>query len=145
MNSLPNKTLSSFSESFDYGSWIGWRDFAGRLHREAGPAVIYKQDNFMPQEWWWHGYLHRYNDLPARVYSHGRREWFFHGVLHRETGPALIIDDTLDAYALCNIMLQSREEWESYLPFDEEMATLLKLNYPESYIDKYMYLNNIVF
>jgi hypothetical protein len=34
--------------------------------------------------------LHRKNDLPAFIWSYGRKEWWIHGKLHRSTGPAIM-------------------------------------------------------
>lgn len=44
----------------------------GVLHRENGPAVLYKQGY---QEWWRNGKLHR-EDGPAIISSDGTEEWF---------------------------------------------------------------------
>jgi hypothetical protein len=39
------------------------------------------------------GFLHRENDLPARIYENGTKSWWINGKRHRENGPAVI-----DAY-----------------------------------------------
>ena len=63
-----------------------WR-VNGKLHREDGPAVEYKNGG---KEWWVNGRLHR-EDGPA-VENGGPfngKEWWVNGRLHREDGPAM--------------------------------------------------------
>jgi hypothetical protein len=58
---------------------ITWK-LAGRLHREDGPAFIYKGR----EEWWLHGKTHRIGG-PAIHSSDGRPGyWFIHGVEYSE-------------------------------------------------------------
>ena len=61
-----------------------WID--GKLHREDGPAVEF--NNGADDSWYQNDELHR-EDGPARVSSNGSKEWFFKGKLHREDGPAI--------------------------------------------------------
>ncbi len=90
------------------GSREWWR--RGKLHRSGAPGagsadlpaidyVVSKartpkvrkvpQPNFVArvlvgQEWWVDGARHRDNDLPAVIYTSGRKEWWWQGKLHRD-------------------------------------------------------------
>jgi hypothetical protein len=61
----------------------------GRLHRENGPAVIFRNGR---QQWWRHGEFHR-EDGPAIIDPRGHEEWWVGGRLHRMDGPAVIRRD----------------------------------------------------
>jgi hypothetical protein len=61
-------------------------------HRHGGPAEEWPQDSPDPgpgqQIWWRHGKMHR-EDGPARIFKGGTfKEWYIDGKLHREDGPA---------------------------------------------------------
>ena len=62
-----------------------WRNEAGDLHREDGPAVIYPHGR---REWWRNGRRHR-DDGPAIECCDGTKAWYRNGQLHRENGPAI--------------------------------------------------------
>lgn len=94
-----------------------WRNSAGQLHREDGPAVegdgtrawylngIRHRENGPALEhdslndtpaywsWWKHGKLHR-EDGPAKRNLHGIQSWFHEGQIHREGAPALISENS---------------------------------------------------
>jgi hypothetical protein len=54
-------------------------------------SVEYANGN---KEWYWHGQLHRRNDLPAVEYATGDKCWYLDGKLHRENDkPAVEIVD----------------------------------------------------
>lgn len=64
---------------------IIWRDEAGKLHNENGPAAEYP--NGM-REWWIHGEKHRVGG-PATIDYYGNKQWRQKGILHRVDGPAV--------------------------------------------------------
>ena len=57
----------------------------GVLHREDGPARIYKDGG---KFWYINGKRHR-EDGPASEYGNGDKHWFINGLHHREDGPAI--------------------------------------------------------
>lgn len=63
---------------------ITWK-VGNSLHREDGPAFIYKGR----EEWWLHGKTHRIGG-PAVEDIDGYLRWYKHGKLHREDGPAVV-------------------------------------------------------
>jgi len=67
---------------FDVGHII--KHCKHKLHREDGPAIIFKNN----KKWYRYGKLHRYNN-PAVVYSNGTKKWWVNGKLHRIDGPAI--------------------------------------------------------
>ena len=54
---------------------IIWKMPNGQLHRDNGPAVIYKDGT---KVWWKHGKIHR-EDGPACEFTDGNKWWFFDG------------------------------------------------------------------
>ena len=62
-----------------------YRNNAGKLHREDGPAIEYANG---PKEWWQNGQLHRI-DGPAVEWTSGTKEWYQDGHLHRTGGAAI--------------------------------------------------------
>ena len=66
-----------------------WRNDKGGLHREDGPAEIWKDGT---QYWVINGNLHR-EDGPAVIYPDGDQHWYINGERHREDGPAVIYSD----------------------------------------------------
>jgi hypothetical protein len=66
-----------------------WRNEAGQIHREDGPAVEYANGT---KVWYINNLRHR-EDGPAIEDKSGAREWWFNNKLHRETGPARITED----------------------------------------------------
>ena len=61
-----------------------YRNAAGQLHREEGPAIVYNDGT---EKWYQNGKLHR-EDGPAVTYKNGTKIWFKHGKRHRTDGPA---------------------------------------------------------
>ena len=57
---------------------------AGKLHREDGPAIVYKDGT---EKWYQNGILHR-EEGPAIIYRNGTKIWFKQGKRHRTDGPA---------------------------------------------------------
>ena len=51
-----------------------WRNAAGRLHREDGPAMI---STLGQQAWWVNGLQHR-DDGPAVIFADGGESWYLH-------------------------------------------------------------------
>ena len=66
-----------------------YRNAAGQLHREDGPAIITDQGSAF---WYQCGQRHR-TDGPAIEYSDGGKEWWQNGQRHRTDGPAIVWDD----------------------------------------------------
>ena len=62
-----------------------YRNAAGQLHREDGPAIVYANGG---KEWYRNGLRHR--DVgPAVERANGYKEWNHNGHLHRINGPAI--------------------------------------------------------
>ncbi len=59
------------TETTNYGTEI-WRNDKNEIHREDGPAVIYRKGR---NEWYINGNLHRV-DGPAVIYSNGTQFWY---------------------------------------------------------------------
>lgn len=55
------------------------------LHREDGPAIIYKSG---AKVWFSNGERHRENG-PAIIYENDDQSWYINGKLHRADGPAI--------------------------------------------------------
>jgi len=66
-----------------------WKNSLGELHRDNGPAVIYKNGT---KAWYQNDKLHRLYE-PAIINYNGRKEWYQNGKRHRENGPAIIYPD----------------------------------------------------
>lgn len=66
-----------------------WFNEDKHLHREDGPAVIYKNGY---KEWRINGLYHR-EDGPAVTRYDGAKYWYKNGKCHREDGPAIIFKD----------------------------------------------------
>ena len=62
-----------------------WRNPAGELHREEGPAVEFVNGS---TAWYFHGKQHR-TDGPAVEFGN-YKVWYFHGQYHRTDGPAIL-------------------------------------------------------
>jgi hypothetical protein len=62
-----------------------WLDAEGYLHREFGPARIWRGGC---TEWYSHGKLHR-KDGPAIEKTNGDKEYYKFGLRHRSDGPAI--------------------------------------------------------
>lgn len=65
----------------------------GVFHREEGPALIYKGN-----EWWYlNGLCHR-EDGPAIILDNGTQIWKRNDKTHREGGPAIIKPDGTEEF-----------------------------------------------
>ena len=69
----------------DYEYYTEWRNEAGEVHREDGPAVEYTDGT---KFWYVNGNLHRL-DGPAVEWSNGDKLWYVNGQCHRLDGPAV--------------------------------------------------------
>ena len=69
--------------NIEYGDRV-WRNPAGQLHREVGPAV---ETAYGTKKWYVNGKLHRTNG-PAIERTYGAKQWYLNGRLHRTDGPA---------------------------------------------------------
>ena len=67
-----------------YGTRRYYND-AGQLHREDGPAVMWRDGSL---EWYHNGLRHR-EDGPAAEYADGTRLWYLNGRPHRTNGPTI--------------------------------------------------------
>jgi hypothetical protein len=75
---------SASTQSFAPGGGLQWRNKAGQLHRQDGPALISTDGT---KEWYRQGQRHR-ADGPAVEYPSGGKDWYRNGLLHRDDGPA---------------------------------------------------------
>ena len=66
-----------------------WRNAAGDLHREDGPAVTRPDGT---EVWYLDGVRHREGG-PAVIYPDEYEAWYRNGRLHREDGPAIASTD----------------------------------------------------
>jgi hypothetical protein len=65
---------------------IEWQLPDGTIHRQYGPAIIYKNGS---THWIFNGLKHR-SDGPASEWSDGAKQWWVKNELHRIDGPAMI-------------------------------------------------------
>jgi hypothetical protein len=68
-----------------YEDRVEYRNEQGQLHREDGPAIVYKDGKY----YYINGLLHR-EDGPAVEYKDGSVVYYKNGLKHREDGPAVI-------------------------------------------------------
>ena len=68
MNQTPTKII-------DKDGTVRYKDSAGELHREDGPAIEHPNGS---KSWWLHGKFHR-EDGPAIEYASGTKYWYLHG------------------------------------------------------------------
>ena len=69
----------------DHNGTRKYYNAAGQLHREDGPAVVWRDGSL---EWYHNGLQHR-EDGPAAVWSDGTRLWYLNGRPHRINGPTV--------------------------------------------------------
>ena len=74
----------SHTDINDRGAKI-WRNAAGKVHRDDGPAMIYPDGSQM----WYKNDLRHREDGPAVIRSDGYQAWYRNGNRHREDGPAM--------------------------------------------------------
>ena len=86
-----------------------WKNLKGELHRDNGPAVIYKGGN---KYWYQNGKRHRDNDLPAVIYKNGDKYWYQNGLRHRVDGPAVVWPNGREWYYIFDICLELKELFE---------------------------------
>jgi hypothetical protein len=115
MNKQPELEISQFGTK-------NWR-LNGKLHREDGPAVEWKNGD---KEWCLKGERHRENG-PAFERVNGYKEWWLNGEYHREDGPAIIYPNGSKEWWLNNI-LYSKEEWFKRLTPEQQYNYLWSLD-----------------
>jgi hypothetical protein len=64
--------METYTVTVNDNKTIEWRNSAGKLHREDGPAIEWSNGT---KEWWLDGKRHR-EDGPAVEYAHGDKEWY---------------------------------------------------------------------
>lgn len=127
-----------------------WRNAAGALHRDDGPAIEYWNGD---REWWRDGQVHR-DDGPAVEFADGSRSWYqddelhrvdgpaienvdgmrawlFHGELHREDGPALVHPDRTYEWYVHGKQLSQEEHRRLYSPRSARVSARRFLPNPE--------------
>jgi hypothetical protein len=62
-----------------------WKNEAGQIHREDGPAIEYDNGS---KEWYIRDRLHNENGPAIEYVSIGGKQWWIHGQFHRVDGPA---------------------------------------------------------
>ena len=113
-----------------YDNKTEWKNKAGQLHREDGPAIEYiNGDKYWylngkghridgpaveyangSREWYINGQPHRENG-PAVEYANGTKAWYLNGKCHREDGPAIISYDGRKSWCLNGIQLLTEEQF----------------------------------
>ena len=89
------------------------------LHREDGPAVIYKDGR---KEWYMNGQLHRVGG-PAIETEYGSKFWIFYNKIHRVDGPAVISSNGKLEWWL-NGKPYTKEEWFEALTEEQKEKSL---------------------
>ena len=69
----------------DHNGTRRYRNSADLLHRDEGPAIVYKDGS---EKWYQNGELHCTTG-PAVIWAYGDLEWWQNGKQHREDGPAV--------------------------------------------------------
>jgi hypothetical protein len=90
------------------------------IHREDGPAVIYKNGS---KEWYINGKHHR-EDGPAIIYYNGTKHWFHNGKHHRVDGPAIEWDDGEVEWYIDNVYFDTKELWFEALNEEQRVKAL---------------------
>ena len=98
-NNILAKILPDHFPKIDREGTRRWYDHEKNLHRENGPAVIFKPGHHSIRKpspgtkgtryWFKHGKRHR-EDGPAREFENGLKEWWLDGEPHRLDGPAIV-------------------------------------------------------
>ena len=79
--------IDLFTVINEYGNCKNWTIFGKRHRFDDLPAVIYS----IGQEWYQNGKLHRDNDQPAVININGGKQWYQNGSRHRDNDlPAII-------------------------------------------------------
>ena len=109
MTSNPKVNKFKFAWSLNDKGPVKYRNNAGLLHRENGPAVEYEDGTVC---WYNNGKRHRI-DGPAIEWPNGDKEWYVDDKRHRLDGPAWeyvdgtkewFIDGKLVTETECNIL-----------------------------------------
>ena len=87
----------------NFGSQFWYKQYSVALHREDGPAVIFKNGH---TEWYKEGSLHR-EDGPAIIRTNGDKYWY----IHNED----ITFEVIQWAEHCNIDLDNMSESEKLL------------------------------
>jgi len=94
---------------------VEWRDEAGDLHREDGPAIERVDgDKF----WYLNGKTHR-EDGPACEWENGDKEWYLNGKRHRVDGPAVERPNGIKFWYLNGAEVSEQEHAEKTKPTKE--------------------------
>lgn len=112
-----------------------WRNKAGKLHREDGPAVEWVDGT---KEWWFYGQCHRF-DGPAIECANGDKVWWMYGKLHRFDGPAAEFSNGYNEWYIYHREV-SKTEFTNLLVQHHLKIQLLRRVLPhgsESLIDQY--------
>ena len=110
---------STYTAIDSYGTkkWFGSDK---KLHREDGPAIIFKDNT---RYWIINGKIHR-EDGPALINHQGTKYWYLNNNLHREDGPAIIWEE-------------GKKQWYVYgIQYDKTDSVFNKARekYPERFI-----------
>ena len=98
--------------------YIYFRNDAGKIHREDGPAYINTNGS---KAWLISGQYHRL-DGPAFIWPDGYKEWCINGKTHRVDGPAIIYPNGDKAWWINDQYYGRAEE-----PPEEYIEALTKL------------------
>jgi len=102
---------------------------------KSTPHYIFYPDG--DQAWFLNGELHR-EDGPAYIYKNESQEWFLNGVRHREDGPAIIYANGTQAWYVNGSRISDAEikEWkkqydipENHLEWNSQHKMLFKLRF----------------
>jgi hypothetical protein len=96
-----------------------WRNHAGQIHREDGPAIVAKDPTsgaIQEFAWYRNGLMHRDGENPAAMWEddEGRTrhyEWYSQGELHRYNGPAELMLRMGDHDGPFEVPLVVSEDW----------------------------------
>lgn len=110
----------------DHSGTKRWRNSAGRIHRENGPAVIHANGTL---RWLQNGILHR-RDGPAVMLPSGEHRWYINGKLHRVDGPA-VEGKYMNEWAIQGFPVNSFKQFQLLTDCDDEQLVTLKLKYGE--------------
>lgn len=89
----------------EFSDKIEYRNEAGQLHREDGPAVQFFSGG---AHWYINGVRHR-DDGPSVTYPDGYKAWHKNGLIHRTDGPAIEHPHGIPQYWINNEHLTEEE------------------------------------
>jgi len=113
----------------EYGN-TKWFNKEGKLHRNDGPALHYKDGS---SYWYVNGKCHR-TDGPAIEWYNGDKEWHVNNKLHRIDGPAIEYKNGrifwyINGYDVTIEVNQWINEQNITYPFDEPTQMLFLMNF----------------